>query len=77
MFLQEIFCNEAATAHDYIYEDDLIDDEEDGNARETRNGSTEFLTSSDMEPLDINPLKIGGAATDDAADINFFDDESE
>lgn len=34
----------------------------------------EILTSSEMLPLDDNPVKAG-LATDDAADMNFFDDE--
>ncbi|KAJ0035526.1 hypothetical protein Pint_24188 [Pistacia integerrima] len=62
--------DENGTAYDDEYKDDIIDDYEDGNA-EGKYGSMELLSMADMEPAKA------GAATDDAGDMNFFDDESE
>lgn len=73
VLLQEIFCDERGAAYDDDeYKNDLIENE-DGNA-EARNGSTEILTSSELLPLDVHPVKAG-LATDDATDMNFSEDE--
>lgn len=61
---------ENGTAYDDEYKDDMIDDYEDGNA-EGRYRSMELLSMADMELVKVV------SATDDAADMNIFDDESE
>lgn len=54
------------------YENDLVD-YQDGTA-EVRKGSLELDSLADVESLDAIPANAG-AATDDEADINFFEDD--
>lgn len=54
------------------YENDLVD-YQDGTA-EVRKGSLELVSLTDVESLDAIPANAG-AATDDEADINFFEDD--
>ncbi|KAB1213746.1 hypothetical protein CJ030_MR5G021887 [Morella rubra] len=53
-------------------ENDLVD-YRDGSA-DGRKGSVELVTLADVQSLDSNPANAG-VATDDDADINFFDDD--
>ncbi|KAK7830263.1 hypothetical protein CFP56_028349 [Quercus suber] len=54
------------------YDNDLVD-YQDGTA-EARKGSLELVSLTDVESLDAIPANAA-AATDDEADINFFDDD--
>uniref|UniRef100_A0A2N9EIB1 BED-type domain-containing protein n=1 Tax=Fagus sylvatica TaxID=28930 RepID=A0A2N9EIB1_FAGSY len=54
------------------YDNDLVD-YQDGTA-EGRKGSLELDTLADVESLEVNPANAG-AATDDDADLNFFEDD--
>ncbi|PSR92451.1 Alanine--tRNA ligase [Actinidia chinensis var. chinensis] len=68
---EEVLYNEMDQAD--AYENDLIE-YEDGNA-EGKKGSLEMVTLADVEPLDVNPPRNAGTATDDDADLNFLDDD--
>lgn len=54
------------------YDNDLVD-YQDGTT-EARKGSLELVSLTDVESLDAIPANAA-AATDDEADINFFDDD--
>ena len=50
-------------------------DYQDGTA-EARKGCLELATMADIKPLDVNPANSGAATDDDdAADIDFLDDD--
>lgn len=56
------------------YDNDMVD-YQDGTA-EARKGSLELVSLTDVESLDAIPANAAAAAaTDDEADINFFDDD--
>ena len=54
------------------YENDLVDYQ--AGTAEVRKGSLELVSLADVESLDAIPANAG-AATDDEADINFFEDD--